>query len=497
MKRYIAFLIFLCLLGLTLSTSGGQASPRDSVKKELMELEQKIKPLMETFQKVAQLVTPSVVSISTGRREAKGIERRGPDREPSGPERGLGPHHGFDIPQWGQGSGVIIDEKGHILTNLHVVEGYEEGTITVTTANGKIYDGKVVGVDSKTDLAVLKIEGDGFEATEFGGPEEVKVGDWVIAVGSPFGYQQTVSAGIVSAVGRKGVVPFQKPFAYEDFIQTDAAINPGNSGGPLVNLRGEVIGINTAIATRTGGSQGIGFAISADIAREVSRELIERGKVVRGYLGVGILDIDDELARGLGFQNEREMLIEYGLPSCEGAFVSEVWDNTPASKGGIKPGDVVVAIESQKITSADGLQRHIRHLWVESVVNVTILRDKLSLTLPIKIEEQPEDLGDRKFVSVTRKGAPEEVGLGLTLQELTPEVAQSLGYQGENGLVVAGVEVGSPADRAGIGPGDLILQLGHKPVKTPLEFRQALEAQKQGEKVALLLKGKGFITVRP
>jgi serine protease Do len=324
------------------------------------------------------------------------------------------------------------------------------------------------------------------------------VGDWVIAIGSPFGYQQTVSAGIVSAVGRKGVVPIVKPFSYEDFIQTDAAINPGNSGGPLVNLRGEVIGINTAIATKTGGFQGIGFAISAGIAKEVSRHLIEKGKVVRGYLGVGILDIDDELARSLGFQNERDMLTEYGLPSCEGAFVSEVWDDTPASKGGIRPGDVILSIEGQKITDANSLQKHISHLGVESTTNVTIVREKASLTLPIKIEEQPEDLGDRKYVSVARKGAPEEVGLGLTLQELTPEVAQSLGYKEEKGLVVTGVEVGSPAERAGIGPGDLILQVGHQPVKTPLEFRQALkEAQKLGDKVALLLKGRGFITIKP
>lgn len=500
MKRYTIFLTLACLIGLILQPPL-QAGSREDIKQELRELELKIKPLVETFQKVSQLVAPSVVSISTGRKGIKGVERRGPGFELPEREGGGDPHHGFDYPQWGQGSGVIIDKKGHVLTNLHVVENYEEATIVVTTSDGKIYDGTVIGVDSKTDLAVLQIEGEGFEPfepVELGDSEEVKVGDWVIAIGSPFGYQRTVSAGIVSAVGRKGVVPFPKPFAYEDFIQTDAAINPGNSGGPLVNLRGEVIGINTAIATRTGGFQGVGFAISANIARDVSRDLIEKGRVVRGYLGVGIRDIDDELARSLGFQNEREMLTEYGLPSHEGAFVSEVWDDTPASKGGIKPGDVIVAIESQKIADSNSLQKYISHLMVESIANVTILREKVPLTLPIKIEEQPEDLGDRKFLSVTRKGAPEEVGLGLTLQELTPEIAQSLGYEGEKGLVVTAVEVGSPADRIGIEPGDLVVQLGHKPVKTPSEFRQTLlEVRKQGETVALLLKGKGFITIRP
>ncbi len=500
-KRYTLLLIlFFCPLGL-FSQSSLQSASRDDLKKDLIALEQQIKPLVETFQKVAQLVGPSVVSISMGKKGERNIEqRRGPGFEQPEMERRFGPHGGPDFPQWGQGSGLIIDARGYIITNVHVVDNYEEASIIVTTANGKAYDGKVVGVDSKTDLAVIKIEGEGFEPAEFGDSDGVRVGDWVIAIGSPFGYQQTVSAGIVSAVGRKRVVPhpYPRPFAYEDFIQTDAAINPGNSGGPLVNLRGEVIGINTAIATRTGGFQGIGFAMSANIAREVSRDLIEKGKVVRGYLGVGIRDIDDELARGLGFQNEREMLIEYGLTSCEGAFVSEVWDDTPSSRGSIKPGDVILSIETQKIPDSDSLQKYVSHLRVDDVVNVTIIRDKATLILPIKIEEQPEDLGDRKYVSISRKGAPEEVGLGLTLQELTPEIAQSLGYQGEKGLVVTGVEVGSPADRAGIGPGDLILQLGHKPVKTPMEFRQTLtESQKQGEKVALLLKGRGFITIKP
>ncbi|HHT9154728.1 MAG TPA: trypsin-like peptidase domain-containing protein [Candidatus Tripitaka sp. YC43] len=518
MKRYTTFLFALCLLASTLhspaplSASDGFTplptpnSPRDGLKKDLKELEQKIKPLVETFRKVVQLVGPSVVSISMTRKGIRDIEYRGPGLEQPGAERRSDPHHGTDFPRWGQGSGVIIDKRGYVLTNLHVIEGYEEGAITVTTANGKVYDGKVVGLDSKTDLVVLKavsapgaeIGGNSFEPVEFGDSEKVMVGDWVITIGSPFGYQQTVSAGIVSAVGRKGVVPCPKHFEYEDFIQTDAASNPGNSGGPLINLSGEVIGINTAIATRNGGFQGVGFAISASVAKEVGRHLIEKGRVIRGYLGVDLLDINDESARRLGFPNEKEMLVEYGLPSGEGAFVSDVWEDTPASKGGIRPGDVVLAVGTKRIADSDGLQKYVSRLQVEGMAEVTILRDKSPLTLTIKIEEQPENMEGRKSVSVVRRGAPEQVGLGLTLQELTPEIAQPLGYQGEKGLIVADVEVGSPADRVGIRPGDLILQLGHKPVKTLLEFRQVLvEAQRRGEKVTLLLKGRGFVTVKP
>ena len=479
---------------------------RKTLKRELRELEEKTKALVDTFHKVVQLVGPSVVSISTEKKGQPLAKRRDSERRPrefgppmpSPPERPLDPHHGFDYPQHGQGSGLIIDERGHILTNFHVVEGFEEDTITVTTADGKRYDAKVVGLDSKTDVGILKIEGEGFQAAEFGDSEKVQVGDWVIAIGSPFGYQQTVSAGIVSAIGRKGVIPFLKPFAYEDFIQTDAAINPGNSGGPLVNLRGEVIGISTAIATRTGGFQGVGFAISASIAKEVINELVEKGRVVRGYLGVGIRDIDDELAQTLGLRNELELLTEYGLPSHEGAFVSEVWEDTPASKGGIKPGDVIIAIDKEKIFNAGTLQRYIRHIKIDSVLNVVIVRDKNTLNLPIKIEEQPEELGERKFASIIQKGVPEEVGLGLTAQALTKDIASSLGYEEEKGLVATAVQPGSPAEKMGIEPGDLILQLGRMSVSTPSEFRQALtEAQKEGGPVALLLKSKGFLTITP
>ncbi|MFQ5862313.1 MAG: S1C family serine protease [Candidatus Brocadiales bacterium] len=392
------------------------------MKNELRALEEETRPFVETFRKVVQLVSPSVVSIRTekGSEHAGGYRREfdprgqefdGPMPYPHSPEGWSSPHPGFDFPQRGKGSGLIIDTEGHILTNYHVVEGFEEGTITVITHDGRQYEAKVVGLDSKTDLGILKIEGDDLQPAEFGSSDDVHVGDWVIAIGNPFGYRQTVSAGIVSATGRKGVIPFSKPFSYEDFIQTDAAINPGNSGGPLVNLRGEVVGISTAIATRTGGFQGVGFAISVTIAKEVIHDLVEKGRVVRGYLGVGIRNIDDDLAHMLGYDNEEELFAKYGLSSNEGAFVSEVWDDTPAAKGGIKPGDVIIVIGKEKVFDAETVQSYVRHTKVESAVTVVIIRDKNTLTLPIRIEEQPEDLGDREFMSVTQRDVPDDGNL--------------------------------------------------------------------------------------
>lgn len=304
---------------------------------------------------------------------------------------------------------MIIDTEGHILTNYHVVEGFEEDVITVITHDGQEHEARLVGLDTKTDLGILKMEGKGFQPVEFGNVEDIHVGDWVIAIGNPFGYQDTVSAGIVSGVGRKDVLPFARPFSYEDFIQTDAAINPGNSGGPLVNLRGEVIGISTAIATRNGGFEGIGFAISIEIAKEVIKDLVENGRVVRGYLGVGIRNIDDELAQMLGESNQEGFIKKYGLISSEGAFVSEVWDDTPASKAGIRPGDIIIMINKEKVVDSNTMQGYIRRTHVEDIISVAIIRDKNNIMLPIRIEEQPEDLNDRKFlsISIARYGEPQ------------------------------------------------------------------------------------------
>ncbi|MHC4523054.1 MAG: S1C family serine protease [Planctomycetota bacterium] len=394
---------------LSFAENGG-LTRRDLLKSELWALEEKTHPFVETFRKVVLFVGPSVVSIRT---EKNGIHDGYDDADADIDLPGIHPHEESILPLpehdmllLAHGSGMIVDTAGHILTNYHVVEGFEDDIITVMTNDGRQFRAEIVGIDIKTDLGMLKIDAEGLEPVEFGNSDDVQVGDWVLTIGNPFGYRQTVSAGIVSGVQRKGVVPFLKQFSYEDFIQTDAAINPGNSGGPLVNLRGEVVGISTAIATRSGGFQGIGFAISAAIAQEVMKDLIEKGKVVRGYLGVGIRDIDNELAMILGYADEQELITGYGLDSTKGAFVSEVWDDTPAAKGGIKPGDIILMIDKEEVTDADTIQKHVRRTKVEATTNTVILRNKEKITLPIKIEEQPEDLADRMFLSVTPLSGP-------------------------------------------------------------------------------------------
>ncbi len=396
----------------------GGLTRSDILKNELQALEKKTRPFVETFRKVVQLVGPSVVSIRTEKKDSyddddgagHGYQEGGDTGAPTPGihphEEGLLPHEEYDIPMVAHGSGTIIDTEGHILTNYHVVEGFEDDIITVITSDGQQQRARIVGLDAKTDLGILKIDREGLQPVEFGDSSDVHIGDWVVAIGNPFGYQQTVSVGIVSGVERKGVVPVLKPFSYENFIQTDAAINPGNSGGPLVNLRGEVIGISTAIATRTGGFQGIGFAISAAVAQEVINDLIEKGRVIRGYLGVGVWDIDNELAQMLGYVDEQEFITRYGLSSNKGAFVSEVWDDTPAAKGGMKPGDVIIMIDKEEVTGADTVKRHVRNTEVEATTTAVIVRNKETITLPIKIEEQPEDLDDRMFLSISQISGP-------------------------------------------------------------------------------------------
>jgi serine protease Do len=388
----------------------GGLTRRDLLKSELRALEEKTHPFIETFRKVVLFVGPSVVSIRTAK---NGIHAGDVDADAGTAMPGIHPHEEsilplpeHDIALLAHGSGMIVDTEGHILTNYHVVEGFEEDVITVVTSDGRQFRAEIVGLDIKTDLAMLKIDAEGLQPVEFGNSDDVQVGDWVLTIGSPFGYRQTVSSGIVSGVQRKGVVPFLKDFSYEDFIQTDAAINPGNSGGPLVNLRGEVIGVSTAIATRSGGFQGIGFAISATIAQEVMKDLIEKGRVIRGYLGVGIRDIDNELAGMLGYADEQELMTGYGLDSNKGAFVSEVWDDTPAAKGGIKPGDIILMIDKEEVTDADTIQEHVRRTKVEAATTAVILRNREKITLPITIEEQPEDLVDRMFLSITPLSGP-------------------------------------------------------------------------------------------
>ncbi|MGQ3684564.1 MAG: trypsin-like peptidase domain-containing protein [Candidatus Loosdrechtia sp.] len=466
-----------------------------TLRQELLELEQFTKPFLQTFRKISQLVSPSVVSLST---EKKGDPKETADPPPPYQQfpPGRDPHMG-DMPKKGLGSGIIVDEQGHILTNNHVIDGFSEDEITVITYDQEQHTNiKIVGVDPNTDLAVIKIEPDNLLPVKFGNSDEVQVGDWVIAIGSPFGYHQTVSAGIISAKGRTHVIPFVLPFIYEDFFQTDAAINPGNSGGPLVNLRGEVIGINTAIATRSGGSQGIGFAISATIAKETAETLITTGTAIRGYLGVGTHDINDELAILLGLRNKKEIISYMGLPKEKGAFVVEVWQDTPASKAGILPGDIIFELGEKKIETTTDLQHAIRRAKVGSVISLKVIRNGLENTLNVTVEQQPGNLAGKTYTTIQKLEEPCKLSFGLMVNNLNPEIAKSLGLENEKGILVVEVEAGSQAEHAGIKPGDLITKVGTKEVSSVMEFIELIEGfLKEKGTVSVYIKGKGFITL--
>ncbi len=483
------------------SVTGKEADPA-TLRRELAQLEKEVRSFSLIFEKVAQLIGPSVVKINVTKSVESPPPARGggkgglspffnpPDRKGDG-EDGNGERNRV---QEEIGSGAIIDKEGYIVTNYHVVKGATEGTIKASLYDGKVVDAKLIGVDPKTDLAVIKIEGSDLPVAEFGDFSKMRVGDWVIAIGSPLNYQQTVSAGIISAIGRKHINPFLGQFAYEDFIQTDVSINPGSSGGPLVNLRGEIIGINSAIATRTGGFQGIAFAISATIAKKVTMDLIKNGKVLRGFIGVGMIDIDQKLANILGLNTTEEVLRYLGLNSDKGSFVAQVWDDTPASKAGMVPGDVLLEIDNKIIDNSTGVQNVLRNEPIGATVEAVVVRNEEKIHLNITIGEQPESTGNKGYSSV--QSGVLGIGFGLVVRQLTPEIARTMGYRDLKGIIIVDVKKGSSADKAGLEPGDIITEADSKKVGTLSEICNIVYNFKKSKKpVSLKIKNKGIITL--
>jgi serine protease Do len=407
-----------------------------------------------SFAKLAEAVKPAVINISvrsngTGRTsgDAQSIEefyRRffggdAPGRGERGPRRGLG-------------SGVIVDPSGIALTNAHVVE--EGSSIEVVTVDGAKHTAKVLGVDKKTDLAVLQLDGGNtsFPFVALGDSDEAQVGDWVIAVGSPFGLQATVTSGIISAKARQiGAGP------YDDFIQTDAAINPGNSGGPLVNMRGQVIGINTAIVAR---GSGIGFAIPSNLARRVATELRASGKVTRGWLGVSLQPLSPELATS------------FGVKESKGALVSDVSAGSPAARAGLKSGDVILEFNGKKVDDPAALARAVALAKPGEASKVTVWRDRQQTTLDVKLGEMPSDrIASAPSGRDDAKGAS---SLGLAVQPVTPEIARQLELKNPTGVVVTRVEPSGPAAAAGVQRGDVITEIDRKPVKSLEDFEKLM-----------------------
>ncbi len=438
------------------------------------------KALSNTFAAVAKTATPAVVSIKV----EKTME--------AGPALGFGSPFEFNDPsdqfndeflrkffggrmpqqrspqkfqQKGQGSGFLIDKNGYILTNNHVVGDVDN--ITVELQDGRTFEhAKLIGTDPDSEVALIKIEGDNFPVLPMGDSAKMQIGDWVMAIGNPFGLSETVTVGVVSAVGRSNV----HIAAYEDFIQTDAAINPGNSGGPLINLDGEVIGINTAIFSQSGGYMGIGFAIPINMAKNIEEQLVKNGKVTRGYLGLAAQDVTAEMATLLG------------ISKSEGAIVAEIVKGSPADKAGLQSNDILLEIDGKKITSYDEFRNDVAMLAPDTKVQLLILRNNKKENINLTIGERPTTLARAE----TSQESTEQ--LGLQMQNLTRELADQFGYSLDEGIVVTGVTPGSTAASEGIEPGDLILSVNQKPVKSITEFNRAVKESRENGKVLLLVK---------
>ena len=439
------------------------------------------------FAPVARAAMPAVVNIATSRT----VRQQGGHASPFMNDPLFRHFFGdeyfrqFNIPRERRenslGSGVIVSADGYIVTNAHVVEKADD--IKVLLSDKREFTGKVVGVDPKTDIAVIKVAARDLPTVNWGDSDAIEVGEYVLAIGNPFGLNSTVTLGIVSAIGRANMGIED----YENFIQTDAAINPGNSGGALINTRGELVGINTAIYSRTGGYMGIGFAIPSNMAKSVMGSLVKHGKVVRGYLGVSIQDVNADIAK------------QFGLKRAEGALVSDVVAGSPADKGGLKSGDVITAYDGKPVDNTATLRNRVAETTVGSSVKVEAVRDGKAQTFEVKVVEQPQDMTAE---GETARGSDKSSALaGVEVTNISPDVARRLNLpRGAQGVVVSGVESGSTAEAAGIREGDVIVELNRQPVRSAEDFRR-LSAKLKGEQSALLLivrnGGRLFVAINP
>jgi len=369
--------------------------------------------------------------------------------------------------QTAQGSGFIITEDGYILTNNHVVQGADE--ITVILTDERKFKAKVIGTDPESEVAVIKIDADNLPTLELADSDAIQVGQWVLAIGNPFGLSHTVTAGIISAKGRSVGMT-----TYENYIQTDAAINPGNSGGPLINLDGQVIGINTLIISRSGGNMGIGLAIPINMAKSVYDDLLESGTVSRGYLGVMPQQLDPDLAKSLGLDED-----------TKGIILTKVTEDSAADKAGLEQGDVIVQFNGKKVDKVSQFRAEVAKVKPGTEVEVVYLREGKKKTIQIVLDERPSQQVPKEADSKTIEK------IGITVQDLTDEIAKSLNYEGSYGVVVTQVKPASPASRQGIRQGFLILQVDRKEIKNTSEFYKAVnEAAEDGNILLLVYNGR-------
>ncbi len=454
------------------STYAGQWQDAVAARQELAKNVVHANGLSEAFTSVAKAVRPSVVHISAVTRiqPTSGKQRLRP-QIPEQLRREFGMNDDMfekffeqQIPdqghsQHGQGTGFIISKDGYILTNNHVVRGANE--LTVKLSDGRQFTGKMIGQDDKTDVAVIKINATNLMPVELGDSDSLQVGEWVLAIGSPFGLEQTVTAGIISAKGRGNVGITD----YEDFLQTDAAINPGNSGGPMVNMQGQVVGINTAIASRTGGSAGVGFAIPSSMVKGVAESLMKDGKVTRGWLGAAIQDLNTDLAKSFNYD------------STEGVLIGDVVPDSPAAKAGLKAGDIVVKLNGRAMYSSSQLRNTVSLMQPKTSAEFAIYRDGKSQMVTVTIGTLDANASLASTPSVEEATAETtNDAFGISVQDLTADMAQELNLkEGTRGVVVVNVEEDSLAANAGLSTGDMIVSVAGQAVKNVAEYRELLE----------------------
>jgi len=365
--------------------------------------------------------------------------------------------------QMGLGSGVIIDTEGYILTNEHVVS--ESDKITVTLPDGREFKGEIKGKDSRSDLAIIKINAKNLPVAPLGDSDTLRIGQWAVAIGNPFGFalqnpEPTVTTGVISALHRSLGRSVSRDRDYNDLIQTDAAINPGNSGGPLVNLKGEVVGINVAIFSTSGGYQGIGFAIPINNAKRVIAQLIEGKKILYGWLGVTVQDLTEDLAK------------HFGLAEKKGALIAAVLENSPAQKAGIKEGDIIKQFDNVTINNVRELLNAVGKAEVGGKVKVAVIREKKELNLEVEISERPEDL--EKVAS----SIPSSGWRGLEVEDLNADAAKRFRVEEKKGVIVRNVEPESPADEAGIAAGDVILEINKQAIRNIPDYERVIKGSK-------------------
>jgi serine protease Do len=489
--RVLALLALVAAVGLGVVIERTSATVGEARKEVNPTAVRQAQELSEAFHNAAEVAMPSVVTIRS-RSKAQPVAKSGP-RTPGGP-RGENPFKGtpfedffnerggeggMAIPQprrEGMGSGVIIDSSGIVLTNNHVVEGADE--VVVHLADGREFKADEIKTDEQTDLAVIRIKGAGqLPAARLGDSDKLRIGDWVMAIGSPFELDQTVSAGIISGVGRE-----LSSIRRAKFLQTDAAINPGNSGGPLINLHGEVIGINTAIATNSGSFNGIGFAIPSNLATWVTGHLIKQGSVQRAYLGVELNEMSPDLAERFG--------VRYG----EGVLISQVFPNTPAEAAGFKRRDVITKFAGQKVKDRGELQALVERVDVDKPQEVEVLREGKTETLHVTPKAMPKQFGSVDLKRSPERGSAADPSsynaeeLGVEVADLTADRAEALGYEADGGVLITKVDADKVAYEKGLRAGMLVLDVGKSSVKNVEEFKTALKGQSLKEGIDLLVR---------